>query len=303
MRPVLIDCDPGADDALAIFMALNSADLDVVGLTTVGGNASLADTTRNALGLLEAAGRSDVPVWRGADRPLDGDFTFAYEVHGAGGLGVQLAPPSADIRPEPAADAIAALSAEHSGELTLIALGPLTNVAHALQSRPALARECAQVLIMGGALGVPGNITEHAEFNIYNDPPAAALVFACGAPLALVGLDVTTAVKIDRTAAPWSDGATATARLAGRIFQSWAESHPEADGFSLHDPLTVAAAIDPGLISWQSGTLQVESEDPARRGKTTLLAGAGTARAAVAVAVERARAMVEGLVEGSNRTA
>ena len=182
MKPVLIDCDPGSDDALAILAALNSPDLDVVGLTTVGGNATIDDTTRNALAILEIGGRAEVPVWRGAGRPLVGEFRFGYDYHGEAGVGIRLEAPATREQPEPAVDAIARTVLDRPGELTLIALGPLTNVAQALRREPKLADEVAEIIVMGGAVEAPGNVTGHAEFNIYNDPAAAGVVFDSGSP-------------------------------------------------------------------------------------------------------------------------
>ena len=298
MRPVLIDCDPGTDDALAIFAALNSPDLEVVGITTVGGNASLADTTRNALGLLEVCGRGDIPLWRGAARPLSGEFTFAYEFHGAEGMGVRFPEPLTKPQSGPAEDAIAAAAHERPGELTLIALGPLTNVARALGNWPELAGEVAQILVMGGALRVPGNVTGHAEFNIYNDPEAAAAVCASGAPVSLVGLDVTTAVSIERSAEYWPEARSPTAARAEEILESWFATHPGFNSYNLHDPLTVAAAIDPAICSWRSGRLIVGTGDWAERGRTKLEYGDGPSRAALEVDAARALAIILDLVRG-----
>lgn len=298
MRPVLIDCDPGTDDALAIFAALNSPDLEVVGITTVGGNASLADTTRNALQLLEVCGRGDLPVWQGAARPLTGEFTYAYEFHGAGGMGVRLPDPAVIAQSVPAADAIAAAARQRPGELTLIALGPLTNVATALGNFPELAGQLAEILVMGGALQVPGNVTGHAEFNIFNDPQAAAAVCASGAPVGLVGLDVTATVSIDRSAERWRSKGSPTAVLAGRILDTWFATHPDFDRYDLHDPLTVAAAIDPAICDWRGGRLVVNVSDGPERGRTEIVDGEGAGRAAIGADADRALALISNLIQG-----
>lgn len=296
MRPVLIDCDPGTDDALAICMALNSRALDVVGFTTVGGNAAIDDTTSNALALLETLGRAELPVWRGAARALVEEFTFAYDFHGTGGMGIQLEPPASRVRTEPAVEAIIAEVRARPGKLTLIALGPLTNVALALRRRPALASEVGEIIVMGGALQVSGNVTEHAEFNIYNDPTAAAVVFGSGAPVKLVGLDVTSKVAILRSEDPWLQDRSKTAMLARRILQSWFESHPDADQYSLHDPLTVAAAIDPTLLAYRPSTVAVDTRHGTTRGKTTPSYGHGPVHAALGVDADHARLQIEGLI-------
>ena len=192
MRRVVIDTDPGTDDALALLMALNCPDLLIEGITTVGGNATLAETTNNALRLVDhVAGGRDVPIAVGADRPARGSFTHAYHVHGAEGLGVHL--PATTLKPHPA-DAVDFIRDRVStlpGRLTVIALGPLTNVAAALDGRPEIANAVSEIVVMGGAVEVPGNVTPHAEFNIYEDPWSANAVFTSGVPVTLVGLDVT----------------------------------------------------------------------------------------------------------------
>ena len=298
MKPVLIDCDPGSDDALAILAALNSPDLDVVGLATVGGNANIDDTTRNALAVLEIAGRSDVPVWRGAADPLVGEFRYGYDYHGEAGLGIRLDPPTTRERPEPAVDAIVRAVLDRPGELTLIAVGPLTNVALALRREPRLAEEVAEIIVMGGAVESPGNVTEHAEFNIYNGPAAANVVFDSGAPVTLVGLDVTEQVAVSRDEAPWFEGGSASALLGNRLLAAWFELHPGRGPYGLHDPLAVAAAIDPTLLSCRRGTVSTETQAGDMLGKTTARYGQGPVRAALRVDAGRAVSMIAGLVRG-----
>ena len=300
MRSVLIDCDPGSDDALAIFAALNSPDLDVVGLTTVGGNATIDDTTRNALAILEIAGRADVPVWRGAGSPLVGEFRFGYDYHGEGGMGIRLEPPTTSEQPEPGVDAIVHAVLARPGELTLIALGPLTNVALALRQEPRLAEEVVEIIVMGGAVEAPGNVTDHAEFNIYNDPAAAAAVFDSGAQVTLVGLDVTEQVAVWRGDEPWVGGDSATASWARRILGAWFALHPDRDPYGLHDPLAVAAAIDTTLLSSRQGRVDVETTRGDRLGKTTAHYGPGPVRVALDVDAERAVSLITGLIRGEN---
>ena len=298
MKPVLIDCDPGSDDALAILAALNSPDLDVVGLTTVGGNATIDDTTRNALALLEIAGRAEVPVWRGAGRPLLGEFRFGYDYHGEAGVGIRLEAPTTREQAEPAVDAIARAALERPGELTLIALGPLTNVAQALRRKPKLAEEVAEIIVMGGAVEAPGNITEHAEFNIYNDPAAAAVVFESGAQVTLVGLDVTEQVAVSREGEPWIEGDSTGASLARRLLAAWFERHPNRGPYGLHDPLAVVAAIDPSLLACRRGRVTVEVRSGERLGKTTASYGPGPVKVALGVDADRAVSMITALIRG-----
>jgi len=298
MKSVLIDCDPGSDDALAILAALNSSDLDVVGLTTVGGNATIDDTTRNALAILEMAGRSDVPVWRGAGRPLVGEFRYGYDYHGEAGVGIRVDPPTTREEPEAAVDAIVRSGLERPGELTLVALGPLTNVAQAIRLEPRLVDDVAEIIVMGGAVESPGNITEHAEFNTYNDPTAAEVVFNSGAPVTLVGLDVTEQVAVPREGEPWIEGDSASASLANRLLAAWFALHPDRGPYGLHDPLAVAAAIAPGLLSCRESKVSVETRPGERFGKTTARYGSGPVRTALEVDVARAVALITGLVRG-----
>ena len=298
MKPVLIDCDPGSDDVLAILAALNSPALDVGGLTTVGGNATIDDTTRNALAILEIAGRADVPVWKGAGRPLVGEFRFGYDYHGEAGVGIRLESPTIHEQPEPAVDAIARAVLERPGELTLIALGPLTNVALALQQEPRLAEEVAEIIVMGGAVEAPGNITEHAEFNTYNDPAAAGVVFDSGAQVTLVGLDVTEQVAVSREEKPWIEGESASASLARRLLAAWFALHPDRGPYGLHDPLAVAAAIDATLLPCRQGKVAVETRPGDRLGKTTASYGPGPVRAALGVDADRAVSLITGLIAG-----
>ena len=298
MKTVLIDCDPGSDDALAILAALNSPDLDVVGLTTVGGNGTIDDVTRNALAILELVGRAEVPVWRGAGRPLVGEFRFGYDYHGEAGVGIRLEHPTGREQPEPAVDAIVRAALERPGELTLIALGPLTNLAQAIQLEPRLAEEAAEIIVMGGAVEAPGNITEHAEFNTYNDPAAAEVVFDSGVPVTLVGLDVTERVAVPREGEPWIEGDSASAALANRLLAAWFALHPGRGPYGLHDPLAVAAAIDPTLLSCRESRISVETRSGDRFGKTTARYGPGPVRAALEVDAARAVSLIASLIRG-----
>ena len=292
MKPVWIDCDPGTDDVLAILAALGSPALDVIGLTTVGGNADIDDATRNALATLEIAGRPEIPVWRGAGSPLKGQFQFAYEFHGESGIGFRMQPQKMRERPGSAVDAITQAVRARPGELTLIALGPLTNLALALRRYPGLADEVAEIVVMGGALEVAGNVTERAEFNIYNDAAAAAAVFGCGARTTLVGLDVTEQVMFRRGRDPWIAGEGASSALARRILRNWFDGHPDGTGYALHDPLAVAAAIDPDLLSCRRGRVAVEARAGTELGRTTATYGSGATAIALGVESERAAALI-----------
>ena len=295
MKKVIIDMDPGTDDALALVAALNSPELDILGVTTVGGNASLADTTRNALRLLEHLG-SDVPVSRGSARPLKGRFEYAYHFHGAAGLGVRLPRPRMAPMAERAVERIVRVASEYRGGLTLIALGPLTNVARAMRSEPRLAAWLSEVVIMGGAVEVPGNVTPHAEFNVYDDAEASHEVLASGVPARLIGLDVTMELHLDREGDPWASGASVSAKLANRVLANWFGTHEGL--YHLHDPLAVAAVVEPDLLRYRSARVEVETRGPQRRGKTSAVYGDGPVGVAVEVDVPRAGEWVRRRLSG-----
>lgn len=272
-RKIIIDTDPGIDDALAIFLALGSPELDVVGLTTVFGNADVDVTTRAALALLEVAERGDIPVAAGAAKPLAGAYRGAVpDIHGHDGQGDYGMPtpsgrPVAASAPEFLAETVAA----SRGEVTIVALGPLTNLALALAAHPEIAAQAAQVVVMGGNALAPGNATPAAEANILNDPEAADIVFGAGWPVAMVGLDVThKALLTDTDAERISTSSKPTARHLARAlphYRAFYERVPRVAGVYLHDPSAVAFLIDPSLFTTESWPLRIETEGMSR-GKT-----------------------------------
>ena len=299
MRKVIIDTDPGTDDVLAIMMALNSPDLSVEGITTVGGNATLAQTTDNALRLMEylEGPRSAMPISVGADRPLHGSYTHAYHFHGSGGMGgIRLPSPTLKPHRMSAVQFLQDRVAMAPGEITLLAIGPLTNVAAALDNRPDIAEAIPEIIVMGGAVGVPGNITPHAEFNIHEDPWAANSVFESGVPVTLVGLDVTHETFMHRDGGPyWFEGSSKQAQLGNRILTDRFQELDGTDEFHLHDPLATAAAIEPDVLTCRRATVSVENEGE-ERGRTIASYGEGSVKVAVGVDVERAVGMVRRLV-------
>ena len=290
MTKYIIDTDPGTDDAVAFIAALNSAELDVLALTTVGGNASLEDTTRNALDLMTHLGRPDMPVYRGADTPLTGQFEFAYDFHGPGGLSVPVPASRSKPRPEPAADFIQNAALEHSGDLVIIALGPLTNIAQSLLDRPDLRDHIKELIVMGGAVEVPGNITPYAEFNTYCDPRAANIVFDSGAPVTLIGLDVCRDVFFTRDG-DWQTTTSPSEQTAARFIQGWFDIHPDRDHFDLCDPLAIAAVLDPSLIEYRQATVHAD-EDGEQKGKTLAEYGPGNTNVALHVDADRATQLI-----------
>ena len=291
MNRVIIDTDPGTDDAIALIAALNSPELDVLALTTVTGNASLQDATRNALGLLACLSRSDIPVYVGADIPLIGKFEFAENYHGPGGMTTPLPEPESAPGYIPAERYICDAARDSGYDLTIIALGPLTNVALAIQNEPDIMKRVKDIFVMGGAVEVGGNVTPYAEFNIYDDPRAANVVFGSGIPITLVGLNVCERVAFGLSDSDWKVGTSTGERLAARIMEGWFEIHPEYDRYVLCDPLTVAAAIQLDLLDYRRAKVTVD-ESGEQKGRTRAEYDAGDIKVAVDVDVERARQLV-----------
>jgi len=272
-RKVFVDTDPGVDDAMAILMALASPELDVVGVGTIFGNAATDVTTVNALRLVEVAGRADIAVARGESSPLAADYLGPVpQVHGANGLGdAPLDAPAATLQPLSAAELLYDAVAGAPGEVTILALGPLTNLAVALRDRPDITDLVDRVVVMGGNALVPGNATPVAEANINNDPEAADAVFGASWPVTMVGLDVTHRVNLTGAAI---DRITGTDSAGGRLLRSavplyrrFFETTNGIDGIYVHDPSTVAFLLDPDAFTTRAWPLRVETESFSR-GKT-----------------------------------
>jgi purine nucleosidase len=288
-KPLILDVDTGTDDALAIAYAMQNLEIDLVAVTTVAGNVDVEKATANTFAVLDWLDASDVPVHRGASRPLVRPHRDATYFHDEGGLGGARLPGSArEIGADRGPAAIIRLATQRPGELTLVCTGPLTNLAIALNVEPRLTELLKGVVLMGGAYNVPGNTTPAAEFNILVDPEAAQQVFA--APfekLTAVGLDVTEKVALSR--ADWEaaagEGLKPSASLLGEVGR-FAFVSLKRDSFSLHDPLAVAVAINPDLIHVEEAAVMVETEEP-ERGRTRIV-GPGTVLVATAVDAEKA---------------
>lgn len=296
---VVIDTDPGTDDALALMMALNSTDLDILGLTTVGGNISLASTTRNALRLLDYLGHPEIPVSPGASRPLGGRrFQYAPYFHGRSGLTVRL--PQASVNPIPtrAHNYILSLASAFRGELVVLALGPMTNIARAIAKEPRVKGWVSEIVAMGGAFEVPGNVTPYAEFNTYSDAVAAEVVLSSGIPVTLVGLDVCNQVYLTPADIAWLSGPSKNERLAENIISNWFAIHNPGDRYNMCDPLAVVAAVRPDLLSYRQATVAVETKDQERMGRTTARYGSGSVRVATAVRADEAKELIRILLRG-----
>jgi purine nucleosidase len=270
---LIIDTDPGIDDAMAILMAMASPEFEILGLTTVFGNASTDITTSNALTLVETAGRTELPVAKGAMKPIAANYLGPVpQVHGGNGLGdAPLTRPTGKPIDHDSADFLYETAATHPGEVTILALGPLTNLAIAIQRHPTLVNLVDQVVVMGGNALVPGNATPVAEANINNDPEAADLVFGAGWSVTMVGLDVThqinlTGAAIERIAAIDTPGSRLL-RGALPLYRNFYETTFDMDGIYVHDPTTVAYLLAPELFTTQAWPVRVETESFSR-GKT-----------------------------------
>jgi pyrimidine-specific ribonucleoside hydrolase len=269
--PIVLDCDPGHDDAIAILLAVASPELELLAVTTVHGNQTLEKTTTNAIRVLDLAGRTDVPVAAGADAPLARVLTVASHVHGESGLdGPALAPASRAPLAVGAVDLMAGTISQSSAPVTLVATGPLTNVARLLERTAGANLE--RIVVMGGSIA-EGNMTPAAEFNIWADPEAAQAVFHGGLDVTMVGLDVThravtTPALLDRFRATGATGA-----FVADLVDFFAVYHRETygwDGAPIHDAVAVAHVIRPGLVTTIERNVEVELESQLCRGRTVV---------------------------------
>ncbi len=270
--PIILDCDPGHDDAIALLLAVASPELELVGVTTVSGNQTIEKTTANALRVLEFAGRGDVPVHRGAGAPLVRDVYVADYVHGESGLdGPELPPPAGAPGERHAVDYLADEIRARGGRITLVPTGPLTNVALLLALHPDARPE--RIVLMGGAAG-EGNRTPAAEFNIWADPEAAKRVFAAGLDVTMIGLDVTHKALV-------TDAHTERLRAAGRVGRMVAElldfysafhrrAYTDLAGSPMHDPVAVAHVSHPGLVTTRPAFIDVDCGWEQGRGRTNV---------------------------------
>jgi pyrimidine-specific ribonucleoside hydrolase len=262
-RRILLDTDPGVDDAMAIFLALRSPELKVEAITAVCGNVPLSLTLPNALRLVEIAERTDIPVAAGAASPLVRRLVNATYAHGNNGLGgVQFPEPKLKPVSESAVQLICRIAQANPGEITIVALGPLTNVATALMADPSLASNIRGIVVMGGSLS-GGNITPAAEFNFYVDPEAARVVFDSGAPLTMVGLNVTNRVQIrDEQIRGLEAAQNPVSQAAGKIMRAtldrWTKER-QLTGFAMHDPVTVAHLIDSSILTLKEYYVEIET--------------------------------------------
>lgn len=276
-RPLIIDCDPGVDDCFALFAACASPELDLKAVCTVAGNVRLDTCTRNALGALALAGRHDVPVFPGCDRPLSVAPVYADHIHGETGLGraelpLALRPPE----PDHAVDfLIGCLNGAPGKSITLAPTGPLTNLAAALERAPDIASGIREIVLMGGADTEGGNITPHAEFNLYADPHAAKIVFESGLPLTVLSLDVTLQLRctpermalLDAADTPVTRAASA---MIGHVNAIYGEIYGKA-GAALHDPTVILYLLKPDLFETRTVRADILCEPEAWRGHSRVV--------------------------------
>lgn len=271
-RPIIIDTDPGQDDAAAILAALGaSGELDVVALTAVAGNVPLPLTSLNSLKICELAGRPDVPVYAGCERPMVNDLVTAEYVHGESGLaGADLPEPEMALQDQHAVDFLvdALLEAEPQS-ITLCPIGPLTNVAMAMVREPRVLAGIREIVLMGGGFFEGGNITPTAEFNIYADPHAADVVFRSGVPTTVMPLDVThqvlaTPERLDRIAAL----GTAPGRTVAALLGAHGVTGRWAGGAPVHDPCVIAYLLEPGLFGGKECFVEVDTRPGPTMGMT-----------------------------------
>lgn len=266
-KKVIIDTDPGIDDAMAILFAFQSPELDVIGLTTTYGNVRTTMATNNALHLCELAGREDVPVSQGLLTSLRGAAKerIADFVHGSDGLGNTYPPPPKTKAIDTfAPDFLIEKVNQYPGEVTIVALGPLTNLAKAVELDPTFAKKVGQIVILGGAFAVNGNVNPAAEANIFGDPEAADIVFICGANILVIGIDITH--QVYWTGKDLEDLGRANGRFskylynASKFYADYHRSSYDINAIYLHDPTTMVAALDPSLFTTAEGVVRVQQE-------------------------------------------
>ena len=277
MKKIILDCDPGQDDAVALALAMAAKDeIEIIGVTTVAGNVPLNLTQRNARIMCEMCHRSDVKVYAGAEKPMAQELVTAEHVHGKSGLdGIEIYEPSHSLEEKHAIDFIieSCLAAEHNS-LILVLTGPLTNIGQAIDREPGILPKIKEIVLMGGARKEAGNITPSAEFNIYVDPEAAKLVLQCGRPIVMMSLDVThqvltTQKRVDTIR---NIDSSIGERIAALIefFERYDEEKYHLEGAPLHDPCTVAYLLKPELFKFKNVNVEIETGGTFTRGTTVV---------------------------------
>jgi inosine-uridine nucleoside N-ribohydrolase len=271
MRSLILDCDPGHDDAVALLLALASNEAELLGVTTVAGNQTVEKTTANAIRVLDYIGRDEIPVAAGARRPLMRDLQVAGDIHGESGLdGAVLPPASREPQPDHAIDWMARTLSSAVSPVTFVATGPLTNVALFLARYPELELKIERVVLMGGAI-TEGNVTPAAEFNVWTDPEAAHRVFSSGLDLAMISLDVTHRALITRSHIKTLAAAGNAGKLMADLYNFYLPIHARRygwDGAPAHDAVAMAYALDPSLLTTRHLAVVVDTGPEPSRGRT-----------------------------------
>lgn len=263
---LIIDTDPGIDDSMTILMAFQTPELEILGLTTIFGNVTTEDATRNALTLCEMAGCPGVPVAEGSPEPLKGGKPRVAEfAHGYDGMGnISLTPPKAKKCDKNASEFLVDKVSEYPGEVSILALGPLTNLALAIKRDSSFASKVKNIVVLGGAFFALGNVNPAAEANIYGDPEAADVVFTSGANIAVVGINITTQVKLtDADLLELRQSKGRYVRLLGDMCKFYRDWHVKSDGVHgifLHDPVSFMALVRPDLFTFKKGVVRVETQ-------------------------------------------
>ena len=274
---IIIDCDPGQDDAVALFLAMASPDeFEILGITAVAGNVPLALTQRNVRLMCDIAGHGDIPVFAGCDRPMVRELLTAEKVHGKTGIdGIEIVEPRTPLQEQHAVDFIVeTLRAAEDESVTLVPTGPLTNIGKVIDRAPDVLPKIRQLVIMGGAMREGGNYSPSAEFNILVDPDAADIVFSCGRPITSMGLDVThqvlsTRARVERIRQLGNPVAEATAGMLG-FFERHDSKKYGVEGAPLHDPCTIAWLLAPELFEGKFCNLSVETQSELTMGHTAI---------------------------------
>ncbi|MBI9104802.1 MAG: nucleoside hydrolase [Spirochaetales bacterium] len=278
MKKIILDCDPGHDDMMAIMLAASNPEIDLLGVTTVAGNQTGAKTFENARKILTLIGKKDlatgkeIPLARGADVPLFKPLTVAPQIHGSSGLdGAELPAPDVDALEIDAVDFIIKTLNESNEKITLVPTGPLTNIAMAFLKAPAIKNKVKEIVLMGGAV-YDSNITPAAEFNIYVDPEAAKIVFDSGLPVTMIGLDVTNkslmTFPVIEDMIGWNGPAS---KIVGPLMKFFAQANKDnfgIDGAPVHDALAVARVIDPSVVECEFLNVDIETASELTRGQT-----------------------------------
>jgi inosine-uridine nucleoside N-ribohydrolase len=270
---ILLDCDPGHDDAIALLLALASPEVELVGVTTVHGNQTLEKTTVNALKLLEFVGRTDVPVAAGADRPIRRAAFVAEYVHGESGMdGPSLPPPTTEPVAQHAVDFIAETLLASEEPITLVPTGPLTNIGLFLARHPDAAERVERIVLMGGAIG-EGNVTPAAEFNIWADPEAADRVFTSELDVTMIGLDVTHQAIVGPAPRAEIKAAGRVGAMVAELLEFYGRFHKQSygwDGSPIHDAVAMAHAFRPGIVETVFTGVRVDCGEELGRGRTNV---------------------------------